>query len=425
MKRGSIAQLLRNSDVLRARYTKHVRSLQLNPVWKTNMTSMYGAKHRFDTWAKPFSRIVLTFEAVLATAQEMHEERRHEETGRHAKHFLNLVDEEMMLSFAMMADAGEENLELVRFLDSENMSTTDIAAECHRFLQRITVLFEGRGCLRSGHTAFMLSLLQKERLLFIDHKAKRVGGHNLQRATDRCLERLVKWVRLAREVVRAEFPQFESVQAFAALRLLGPDDRPTSYNVESERNALAAQLTKLAALLRLDVNVLSEQFFAHLPSAQFAFDSQNCTSFAAWRQVVRATLDDRRRRQSHGADVLKEVLIRQAAWGASTSGVERLFGLQRSAEPPTRNRMEESYVRDELFLYTTKGEPARAIEELTSAAPEVWLKLYGPPRHHGGAAPTMPTSSPPRFRRRRRRQTGPRADAPPGTVKAFTFNPAP
>ena len=35
--------------------------------------------------------------------------------GAMQKAFLNMVDEDMALSLAMMTDAGEENLELVRF----------------------------------------------------------------------------------------------------------------------------------------------------------------------------------------------------------------------------------------------------------------------------------------------------------------------
>ena len=66
--------------------------------------------------------------------------------------FLNLVDEDiafidnMALSLGMMTDVGEENLELVRFLDREKVPTTDIAHECQRFMERITVLFERQGC---------------------------------------------------------------------------------------------------------------------------------------------------------------------------------------------------------------------------------------------------------------------------------------
>ena len=56
-----------------------------------------------------------------------------------------------------------------------------------------------------GHTNFMLTLLQKERLLFIDRIPKRVGGVAMAAIVTRCLKRLEKWFQLAREVLRADF----------------------------------------------------------------------------------------------------------------------------------------------------------------------------------------------------------------------------
>ncbi len=72
----------------------------------------------------------------------------------------------------MMTDTGEEHLELVRFLDREKVPTIDTAYTCQRFLERITVLLERQGCLECGHTAFMLRVLEKERLLFIGRRRK-------------------------------------------------------------------------------------------------------------------------------------------------------------------------------------------------------------------------------------------------------------
>ena len=76
----------------------------------------------------------MSFEAVLTTAYEIHEERRSESTGRHAKALLHSVDEDMALSLAMMTDVGEDNSERVRFLDREKVPTVDIAHECQRLL---------------------------------------------------------------------------------------------------------------------------------------------------------------------------------------------------------------------------------------------------------------------------------------------------
>ena len=183
--------------------------------------------------------------------------------GKNAKAFLLMVGEEMMLSLAMMADAGEDTLELVRFLDCGRVPTTDIAAACQRFLERATVLFEIGDCVKCGHTSSMLAALEKQRLLFIDRKAKRIGGIRMLPIVTRCLGRLSKWVQLAREVLRAEFPQFEIVQAFGALRLQSRSERRRDLaaqpHTESERLKQVDQLTKIAQLLGLDANMLAAQ----------------------------------------------------------------------------------------------------------------------------------------------------------------------
>ena len=76
-------------------------------------------------------------------------------------------------------------------------------------------------------------------------------------------------------------------------------------------------------------------------------------------------------------DVLREVLIRVGAWGASTSNVERAFGLLKHRQPKERNHMDESYVCDELFLLTVMGESPQDHAQLVQAAAQVWTKIYG------------------------------------------------
>ena len=316
MARHSIAQLLQHSDVLRARYGKHVRDLQDNPVWLSKMSTLSAAKHRFDSWTKPFSRICPTFDAVVASAQEMHEERRNDAVGRRAKEFLKFVDEEVMLSLAMMSDAGEETLELVRFLDSTRVPTCDIASECQRFLERVTVLFEKGRCVQCGHTEYMLTLLTKERLLFIDRKPKRVGGVAVAPIVTRCLKRFETWVRLAREVLRAEFPQFETVQALSALRLRSLAAEPLAA-LEAERLTQTAKLAKIAQMLNLGADELTIQLFDNLPSALWAFERGGVgDSLAAWREAVGARdLSCRRlgRRRADRTGVLRGALLRAGA----------------------------------------------------------------------------------------------------------------
>ncbi len=101
---------------------------------------------------------------------------------------------------------------MVRFLDTETMDNMEILSECVRFVKQIRVLFDQRCCLVTGYTGVMLNMLKKERVLFIDHKPKKVGGKPSDEMTciiNHCLARLRQWTLLAPRVLQAEFPQFE------------------------------------------------------------------------------------------------------------------------------------------------------------------------------------------------------------------------
>ncbi len=395
---GSIAQLLQHSDVLRGRYARYLRDLQNNPIWNSKLGDFSAAKHRFDSWQRPLARICFTFDAVVMTAQAMHEERRSEAVGRHCKAFLQRLDEEAMLSLAMMSDAGEENLSLIRFLDSERVDTMELASECVRFLARIGVLFEQRGCLKTGFTGLMIDMLRTPRLVFIDHTPKTIGGKRAQELAptiDRCLNRLQQWVILANHVLRAEMPKFESIQSFSALRLTPLSER--RQTTDDERATLNEKLAKLAQLLRCDTGTLTDQFFDHLPVAQNHYDHTGCTSFAGWRHAIETVRGNNRRHRAnraHPCDQLLRVLIRAGAWGASTSGVEQLFSTSRAAHVCQRASLEDMHIRDELFLLSTKSGATNASDqELAEGAALVWSKVYGAcrapaaaPRRSGAAS---------------------------------------
>jgi len=400
MRNDSIVQLIHNSDVLRVHYSRNVRALQHNPIWNAQARSFPAAKHRFDTWSKPFATLCLTFDAVVATAQQVHEERRYEASGRHAKAFLSLLDEEMMISLGMMADAGDENMSLIRYLDSEYMDNTEISAECARFLDRITALFDKGGCVLTGYTAVMLKLVSKERVVFFDHKPKRVGGldqESLARVCRQCLGRLANWAKLAREVLAAEFPHFESIQAFTALRLLSPEERMVQLgNADEEREAVTKKIQKLSQLLGLNEETLQDQFFDHFPIAQHEFDQNNCTAFVAWRAAV-----DRVRKggvvakklKAHPVDSLVRVLLRAGAWGVSTSGVEQQFSAIRAVMTSDRSKLGDDHYTDEVFIISTRGQSTADDKELVEIAARVWVQVFGAPRRPATETRRMPSKA--------------------------------
>ena len=123
----------------------------------------------------------------------------------------------------------------------------------------------------------------------------------MDRIIARCLGRLSEWVQLAREVIRAEFPQFEMVEAFGALRLRKRHEQRELAIFEAERNKQIEQLSKISQILELNVNDLLAQFFQHLPTAQCACCRDGCDSIVAWRDAV-YDADRCQRRQRQAAD---------------------------------------------------------------------------------------------------------------------------
>ena len=78
----------------------------------------------------------------------------------------------------------------------------------------------------------------------------------MDRTIARCLGRFSKWVQLAREVLRAEFAQFETAQAFGALRLKTRHEQRELASIEAERSNHIEQVSKVAEMLELGVNDL-------------------------------------------------------------------------------------------------------------------------------------------------------------------------
>ena len=194
------------------------------------------------------------------------------------------------------------------------------------------------------------------------------------------------WVRLCKEILAAEFPQFELMQAFSCFRLTHMAERRTS-DAESERLALQEKLTKLAHILKLDVNCLSAEFYDHLPIAQYEFElgPAGTSSFAAWRAAVTKARGRNRKRLAHPSDTLVKVLVRMASWGVSTSGVEQSFAALRAVvTAQRRGSLTEASMRDEAFILSTKGQSPADDKLFAEGAAKIWTLLYGPPREAGG-----------------------------------------
>lgn len=338
------------------------------------------APHRFDSSSKPFVRTVVFFEAYLVTAQQIADERKHKVEGKEAAAFLSAIDEEQCITLGNLADAGEEALDLVRFLDDESFDTSALAPELHHFLQRVHLLFVQGECftMASSFTRHIVNFLEQPRTIFCQGSAKTLGGPGKVSAAvlERCRRRMIAWVTLATTVLRAEFPSFEILQAFGCLSLggsrRGRDDSP-----EWRREGLE-RLSKFCGVKFDDV---IGEWEDHWPIADKYYKDGSLTTIEAWAKALDATQKDKRRREIHPAGSLREILYRFAAYGGSTSGVERLFATSCRAAGVFRADLSIELVNDELQLLAD-ADP-KLDEALAQGAREVWAQACGKPRDTG------------------------------------------
>ena len=134
--RGSITRRIQNSEVFKARFQANMARQASNPTSTRYLRSLSLAKHRFDSSSKPFCRAVVFFEALLATTQQVADERKGKQEGKEAIALLSTITEEECITLATLADAGEEAILLSRFLDDEEFDKSSLAPQLTDFLAR-------------------------------------------------------------------------------------------------------------------------------------------------------------------------------------------------------------------------------------------------------------------------------------------------
>ena len=227
---GAIAQRIRFSAVFRQRFKMFTAELTGNQ--HSRIKDLASAKHRFTSHSLPFGRAVLYFVPLVRCAQSILDERGRTSTeGRDARLWLSELSDETACTLALMADCSDEALLLNRFLDADGYDKAALTTELVNFLKKVTWMVEERGALTTGYTLYMLQTLStKQRTIFVDAKPRRLGGPGSPSAAtlDKVFQRMRNWLQLCRHTIRAEFPEFETLQAFACFNLAGAAGAPTT-----------------------------------------------------------------------------------------------------------------------------------------------------------------------------------------------------
>ena len=193
-------------------------------------------------------------------------------------------------------------------------------------------------------THFMLQSLRVPRVFAPTRSASecRLGGRPVPAdIIERCLKRMVRYVKLAVAVTVAEFPSFDLFCAFQAFHLETRDvllagvqngRADTETRVARRRNALCASssnqdkhLKTLARFFQVSAAGLGRQYDELKVCAQKHKSSTHCDNAAAWREAVRRYSSRRSSLNDHPYKDIIHVLMRYVCFSISTAAVEQNF----------------------------------------------------------------------------------------------------
>ena len=343
----SITQLIHNSHVWSSHFGAYVQDVE-EKIGK-GIRNVRAAKHRHESAAKPRGRFVLLMDAYIQVALHMLHGRE-DETKKYAQEFLTYLTEEVALQAAMLADATDEGLCFTRTLDNEATDPAQMHFLAEDFIRTLQSLFCDRTCLdlEGTYTHFMLQSLRRPRVFAPSRTALECGLGGRPVATDivdRCLERMVRYVKLAVAVTVAEFPSFDIFCAFQVFHLdkrdavlAGAPNGRVAEDHEDTRVArpcdapraseLDVHLHTLALFFKVDRTMLRHQYNQLKICAQRHKSSTHCDNSSAWREAVRRFSSRMPSLSDHHAfkDIIY-VLMRYVCFSISTAAVEHNFSV--------------------------------------------------------------------------------------------------
>ena len=284
---------------------------------KSRLANLRAAKHRIETFTTPLSRCLLNLDGLLSFCMKTSLLRRGTAQGDGVDRFMTLLNDELLLTAALMCDAGNETMNLIRAMDTDDMSVAELNQDLKEYLARIRWLFDPTNPgVRAipGHTAYILDWLSKPHFLTENRRGgKCLGGTPI--ADDvfaAALKRMHQWAVLVRDIVAAEFPCFSIINAFSAFSLSAP-----SASAERDTN-----LQRLA--LACNEQNLMEQFATHVPWASACQGAPNAAKGSHW-QIWADAISKTRKQGRLPSDSLATVLQKGICFAPTTSAIEQSF----------------------------------------------------------------------------------------------------
>ncbi|CAL1163458.1 unnamed protein product [Cladocopium goreaui] len=264
---------------------------------------------------------------------------------KNAESFLLSINEEAILQMAMMCDAAQEELDLIRFCDKNTVDVSQMRAAMDGFMNRINTLF-------------------------LKQKALQVQSYT-RHVVAECFSRMSQWVSLAEETLKAEWPSFEAIQAFSVFQLTPRLETAVVKRDLGKISQVFQEKHNLPAL----VKSFADCEYTAAKRRQRIADDEDFPDLKAWVSTLQG-------RQAADNPELVKCLARALCLSqASTSACERDFGnilgtfRKRGANP----LLKEMHVRITSFL---KMEPGQS-SEIIRRAQQIWKEGFNSERKSG------------------------------------------
>jgi hypothetical protein len=349
-------------------------------------------KHRFDSCQVALARHVVRTEGVIKLALQIAEVRKGEQEALRSNYYLLYISGRdgmlRLLLLAMLADAGDEGIIVIRSVDTERANPSEIACDIATFVARIQYLFMEGHCVEHGYTNIMLGFLKRGIIYTVNGTALQCGspGGVPDSVIKECLLHMKCWVRLAVAVCSAEFPEFTLLSSMSSLKLhTGVGDQVPRHEslsvVGHECLNFEKQVCRLAEFFEQPCDQLMSQLIDVKGLATTIKSMGGARTDKAAYKLAVERYERKHNLQRHPTDVVKVILIRWIGWVISSSGVEQNFThFARLLSNAQRCKMSRQREQDIITLLADIT--PLEIEETISMAGEIWKMFYGNARNN-------------------------------------------
>jgi len=384
----SICQIIEHSFDFKQWYAEATSASSCKAV-STSFQNLRAAQHRYETLVTPIARFVLDIGATIAVATRIAEERSGTGPGRYANDFLAALDAEFLVTCGLLADAGEETLQLIRFYDQPagRVDPAEANTAALAFLDRVTHLFlDERVWEIEGYTKSIVKWLETTHTFPVSGKVTCVGGPLAvsPQLRHHCLQRLKAWVMLCKVVIAAEFPEFEAVASMVVFdvsnELVGNGFQVRGrqpVQLQDLPEAVMDQLHRLAQTFKCDADEFAKEWYDYRPRAHIHLVRQQCGNLKAWQMALEETRGRPETRASHPQTNLGFILACYASISVTDSNIERHFSKADQRISPQQRKMKGP---TESRRMTTLTIDTQLLCDVMRSCKELWLTYFRPAR---------------------------------------------